>query len=75
MAEVTVTQFAEVLKVPVDRLLTQLDEAGIRVAGADDIIVNSDPTFEPVRFDVDFNGPAITFGPVWHWGGQGAGKP
>jgi len=38
MAEVTVTQFAEVLKVPVDRLLTQLDEAGIKVAGADDII-------------------------------------
>ncbi len=38
MAEVTVTQFAEVLKVPVDRLLTQLDEAGIKVSGADDII-------------------------------------
>lgn len=35
MADVTVTQFAEVLKVPVDRLLTQLDEAGIRVGGAD----------------------------------------
>ena len=38
MAEVTVTQFAEVLKVPVDRLLTQLEEAGIRVAGPQDII-------------------------------------
>jgi small GTP-binding protein len=38
MAEVTVTQFAEVLKVPVDRLLTQLGEAGIKVGGADDII-------------------------------------
>jgi translation initiation factor IF-2 len=38
MAEVTVTQFAEALKVPVDRLLTQLDEAGIKVAGAEDII-------------------------------------
>jgi translation initiation factor IF-2 len=38
MADVTVTQFAEVLKVPVDRLLTQLDEAGIRVSGADDTI-------------------------------------
>ena len=38
MAEVTVSQFAEVLKVPVDKLLTQLDEAGIRVKGADDII-------------------------------------
>jgi len=38
MAEVTVTQFAEVLKVPVDRLLTQLGEAGIKVGSADDII-------------------------------------
>ncbi|MBB6091909.1 translation initiation factor IF-2 [Povalibacter uvarum] len=35
MADVTVTQFAEVLKVPVERLLTQLDEAGIHVSGAD----------------------------------------
>ncbi len=35
MADVTVTQFADVLKVPVERLLTQLDEAGIRVSGAD----------------------------------------
>jgi translation initiation factor IF-2 len=33
MAEVTVTQFAEVLKVPVDRLLVQLDQAGIKVDG------------------------------------------
>jgi hypothetical protein len=46
-----------------------------RHAGADDIILSSDPTLEPVRFDVDFNGPAVTFGPVWHWGGQGAGAP
>ena len=35
MAEVTVTQFAEVLKVPVDRLLVQLDQAGIQVSGPD----------------------------------------
>ncbi|HET7756236.1 MAG TPA: translation initiation factor IF-2 associated domain-containing protein, partial [Steroidobacteraceae bacterium] len=33
MAEVTVSQFAEVLKVPVDRLLAQLDQAGIKVDG------------------------------------------
>ncbi|HEX4619142.1 MAG TPA: translation initiation factor IF-2, partial [Steroidobacteraceae bacterium] len=33
MAEVTVSQFAEVLKVPVDRLLVQLDQAGIKVEG------------------------------------------
>ncbi|MEM6810436.1 MAG: translation initiation factor IF-2 [Pseudomonadota bacterium] len=38
MAEVTVSQFAEVLKVPVEKLLSQLDEAGIEVAGADDTI-------------------------------------
>ena len=38
MAEVTVSQFAEVLKVPVDRLLVQLDQAGIKVAGPDDRI-------------------------------------
>ena len=38
MAEVTVSQFAEVLKVPVDKLIAQLDEAGIKVNGADDVI-------------------------------------
>ena len=38
MADVTVTQFAQVLRVPVERLLSQLDEAGIDVAGAEDTI-------------------------------------
>ena len=38
MADVTVAQFAEVLKVPVDRLLQQLGQAGIQVDGADGII-------------------------------------
>jgi translation initiation factor IF-2 len=38
MADVTVAQFAEVLKVPVDKLLSQLDEAGIKVSGSDDRI-------------------------------------
>jgi len=38
MADVTVTQFAEVLKVSVGKLLTQLDEAGIKVSGAEDQI-------------------------------------
>jgi translation initiation factor IF-2 len=33
MADVTVAQFAEVLKVPVDKLLAQLDQAGIKVEG------------------------------------------
>src|SRR5256884_1376154 len=38
MGEVTVSQFAEVLKVPVDRLLVQLDQAGIKVSGPNDRI-------------------------------------
>jgi len=38
MADVTVAQFAEVLKVPVEKLLAQLDEAGIEVKGSDDNI-------------------------------------
>ncbi|NCF16124.1 MAG: translation initiation factor IF-2 [Gammaproteobacteria bacterium] len=38
MADVTVAQFAEVLKVPVEKLLLQLDEAGIKVSGSDDSI-------------------------------------
>ncbi len=38
MASVTVSQFAEVLKVPVEKLLTQLGEAGIEVSGSDDRI-------------------------------------
>ncbi len=38
MADVTVAQFADVLKVPVDKLLTQLDDAGIKVSGSDDTI-------------------------------------
>ena len=38
MADVTVAQFADVLKVPVDRLMSQLDEAGIMVNGSEDTI-------------------------------------
>ena len=38
MAEVTVSQFADALKVPVDKLLAQLDQAGISVSGADGLI-------------------------------------
>lgn len=40
MSDVTVTEFAEVLEVPVDRLLVQLDEAGIEVSGADATITD-----------------------------------
>lgn len=38
MADVTIAQFAEVLKVSVDKLLTQLDEAGIKVKDSGDMI-------------------------------------
>src|SRR3954467_12302629 len=38
MSDVTVAQFAEVLKVPVDRLLVQLESAGILVAGPQALI-------------------------------------
>src|SRR3981081_2674108 len=38
MADVTVAQVAEVMKVPVDRLLLQLDQAGIKVDSAEDMI-------------------------------------
>jgi translation initiation factor IF-2 len=38
MSDVTVAQFAETLKIPVEKLLTQLDEAGIEVSGADALI-------------------------------------
>jgi translation initiation factor IF-2 len=38
MADVTVSQFAEVLKVPVEKLLVQLEQAGITVGGANDRI-------------------------------------
>jgi translation initiation factor IF-2 len=38
MSGVTVAKFAETLKVPIDRLLVQLEEAGVSVSGADDVI-------------------------------------
>ncbi len=38
MSEVTVKQFADVVGVPVERLLVQMGEAGIVVKGADEII-------------------------------------
>ena len=38
MSEITVSDFARTLKVPVERLIVQLDEAGIKVSGADDVL-------------------------------------
>jgi translation initiation factor IF-2 len=62
MADVTVAQFADVLKVPVDRLLTQLEEAGIRVAGAQDTI-SDDAKLELLTYLRESHGreaPAVT---------------
>ena len=49
MADVTVAQFAEVLKVPVEKLLSQLDEAGIKVSGSEDTI-SDDAKLELLTF-------------------------
>ncbi len=38
MSDVTIAQFADVLKVPVERLLSQLEEAGIKIEGVDAVI-------------------------------------
>ncbi|HHH45000.1 MAG TPA: translation initiation factor IF-2 [Gammaproteobacteria bacterium] len=38
MTDVTIRQFADVVGLPVDRLLAQLGEAGLSIAGADDTI-------------------------------------
>lgn len=38
MADVTISQFADVLKVSVEKLLSQLDDAGIKVNGSSDTI-------------------------------------
>src|SRR5580692_1769345 len=38
MADVTIAQFADVLKVSVDRLIAQLDQAGITVSSPEDMI-------------------------------------
>ena len=62
MADVTVAQFADVLKVPVDRLLSQLEEAGIRVAGAEDTI-SDEAKLELLTFLRESHGreaPAVT---------------
>ena len=42
MSEVTVTQFAETIGVPVERLLNQLQDAGVKAKGADEIIGDDD---------------------------------
>jgi translation initiation factor IF-2 len=42
MSDVTVRQLAEVVGIPLDRLLTQLGDAGLVVSGADDILSDAE---------------------------------
>ena len=49
MADVTVAQFADVLKVPVEKLLSQLEEAGIDVSGPEDSL-SEDAKLELLTF-------------------------
>ncbi|MEN8762766.1 MAG: translation initiation factor IF-2 [Thiogranum sp.] len=42
MTDVTVRQFADVVGLPVDRLMVQLDEAGLKISGADDTISDTE---------------------------------
>ena len=42
MSDVTVRQLAEVVRIPLDKLMTQLEEAGLLVAGADDILSDAE---------------------------------
>ena len=59
MADVTVAQFAEVLKVPVEKLLSQLDEAGIQVSSSEDTI-SDDAKLELLTFLRRSHGQADT---------------
>jgi len=62
MADVTVAQFADVLKVSVDRLLSQLEEAGIPVKRAEDTI-SDEAKLELLTFLRESHGreaPAVT---------------
>jgi translation initiation factor IF-2 len=63
MADVTVEQYAEVLKVPVDRLLSQLEEAGIELSKAEDIISDE------AKVEL------LSFLKKSHGGGEGATQP
>jgi hypothetical protein len=42
----------------------------IRRAETKEVEIDDGSGAEPVRFDVDFNGPAVTFGPRWYFGGE-----
>jgi len=63
MADVTVEQYAEVLKVPVDRLLSQLEEAGIELSKAEDIISDE------AKVEL------LSFLKKSHGGSEGTGQP
>ena len=49
MAEVTVKQFAEVVGISIDRLMEQLQEAGVKIANPDATITDDEKTFHKFR--------------------------
>ena len=52
MSDVTIAQFAEVLKVPVERLLAQLAEAGIENGGPDAVPLPADMITDLAGIDI-----------------------
>ncbi|MEN8259044.1 MAG: translation initiation factor IF-2 [Pseudomonadota bacterium] len=44
MSEVTVKQLADVVGIPLERLLSQLEDAGLKVSGADDVLSDEKKT-------------------------------
>ena len=47
----------------------------LRKAETDQVTVEDGTGLEPVRYDINFNGPAVTFGPRWYFGGAEAPEP
>jgi hypothetical protein len=41
----------------------------MRKAETDQVTVDDGTGLEPVRYDINFNGPGVTFGPRWYFGG------
>ena len=42
----------------------------VRRAEAKEVEIDDGSGLDPVRYDVDFNGVAVTFGPRWYFGGE-----
>ena len=40
-----------------------------RQAETNQVTIDDGTGLDPVRYDIDFNGPAVNFGPRWYFGG------